>query len=912
MPDWRRIVGERLQSLRLTAAAESALREEMAQHLEDTYRDLRSAGCSEDEAYEKALAELSDGVPLRAEAHRGNRMEKHDAVPAGDLQAGSFWRDLGRDLRYAVRTMRKSPLFVLVVVLTLGLGIGANTTVFTLINTLILNPLPVPDASRLAAMGLQDSGGRTRNGLPQPVSYADLKDYGQRNRVFESLAGYSSPRVVTWQQGTGSHTLFAELVTGNYFATLGLRPALGRFFSPEEDGAPGAHPVAVVNYATWQTLFGGTTDILGKTVRLNHVAFTVIGVAPPKFIGLNAIFGPDLWIPGAMAEALLPNEMAGILSNRQKPGFLGVGRYRAGITKEQAEANLATISADLGREFPDADEGRTTVVLPVRDVMFASAASGSRSIVAAGAVLLAVVGIVLLIACSNVANLLLARSAGRRQEMAVRMAMGASRPRLVRQLLTESVLLGLLSGALGVGIGYVGLHLFFGMLPGAANFIEPKLDGLVLAFALLVSLATGFVFGGIPAFQAARANVADALKEESRSTGRSRRRVSLANALLVGQVAFSFVLLATAALFLRSIGRAYEIDPGFQTAHLSVFMTNPGPAGYGKPQTEAFYQDARDRVMRLPGIESVSWASNMPLWGRSVTGLQIEGRQARSRTEKIRTILNTVDRDYFETAGVKIERGRGFTDADRENGLAVAVVNEKLAQDYWPDGDSLGKRIQLPGEMQMRQIVGVARTANYTNWGEPPQLCVYVPLKQNYMDTMILYVKSQGDPLQVIAPVVREVHAAAPLVTVMSPRTGRQIIDGGLFSARAGVVLLTVFGLLALGLASIGLYGIMAYSVNQRKREIGLRMALGAASGSVLRLILQQGMSLVATGVAIGLGASLVVGRLLSRMLYGVSASDPLSIGGAVLLLVLIALSACYLPARRASRVDPLVALREG
>jgi predicted permease len=474
------------------------------------------------------------------------------------------------------------------------------------------------------------------------------------------------------------------------------------------------------------------------------------------------------------------------------------------------------------------------------------------------------------------------------------------------------VLLGFLSGVVGLFIGYAALRLLFGTLPSAANFVTPKLDATVFAFTLLISLATGFIFGAIPAFKASRASVAETLKQEARTSGVSRSGVTLSNALLVGQVAFSFLLLVTALLFLRSIGRAYQIDPGFQSAHLAVFMTNPGQTGYEKPRTKAFYKEVRERVARVPGVVSVSWASNLPLWGRKVSGLKVEGRQQRSQSEKITTILNTVDRNYFATAGVAIDSGREFTETDQEASTPVAIVNEEIAHDYWPRGDALGKRLQLPGEKQMRQIVGIARTANYSTWGEAPQPCVYVPLEQNYSDAMTLYVRSQGDPQPILITVQREIRAAAPQILASDMRTGREIIDGGLFQAKIGVALLSVFGLLALGLASIGLYGIMAYSVNQRKREIGLRIALGAAQTSVLRLILKQGMSLVLTGVVIGFVAALLVGRLLSRMLYGVSASDPLSVAGAAIVLLAVALLACYLPARWASRVDPLVALREG
>ncbi len=911
MPDWKTLVQQRLSPLRLKAAEESDLTEELAQHLEDRYRELLDAGVAPADAAREALSELDDLHPLRTAIERSRQMPRHDPIPAGGGRPGNFLEDLARDLRYALRTMRKSPLFVLVVVLTLAFGIGANTTVFTVINTLILNPLPVPDSSRLAAVGLAALGTQTKASAPQPVSFADLKELQTRNQVFQSLAGYTSPRVATLQAHAASERMFLELVTSNYFPVLGLRPAAGRFFSPDEDAAPGEHPVAVMNYATWQGRFGGAPNVVGSTLVLNNLSFTVIGVAPPSFLGVNAIFGPDVWVPAAMAERLFPNEMRAVFTDRVKTVFQAVGRLKPGVSRAQAQANLATLAADLAREYPATNEGRTTAVSPIRDVVFGSSGPGANPMIFGSVILLAVVAIVLLIACSNVANLLLARSAARRREIAVRLAMGASRRRLVRQLLTESVLLGCLGGAVGLCVGYSGLRLLFGALPGAANFIQPKLDETVLLFALIVSLVTGLLFGAIPALQASRTGVAGTLKEESPSAGRSRRKLSLANALLVGQVAFSFLLLVTAALFLRSIQRAYQLDPGFQTAHLAVFLTNPGQAGYTKPQTKAFYKAARNRVATLPGVESVSWASSLPLWSRTVNGVEVEGRTQRSRTDKISSIVTTADRDYFETSGVAMVRGRAFTAVDQESSTPVAIVNEKLAHDFWPGDSALGKRIRLPNEKFLRQVVGVARTANYSTWAEPPQLCVYLPLEQNESDAMTLYVRTKGDPAQVLVPVQRELLAAGPRIFVGDLRTGRQIVEGGLFQARMGVSLLGVFGLLALVLASVGLYGIMAYGVSRRKREIGLRMALGAAQSSVLRLILKQGMTLVLTGVAIGFAASLFVERLLSRMLFGVTATDPLSIAAAALVLTSVALLACYLPARWASRVDPLVALRE-
>jgi predicted permease len=803
MHDWKQIVQDRIARLNLKPTAESDVVEELSQHLEDIYRDLQSGGASAEEAYRSALSELDDTYPLRLESGRTQRMPKPHPVPVGEASSGgglaltSFMDVLWRDIRYAGRTMRKAPLFVLFVVLTLGLGIGANTTVFTVINTLILNPLPVPNSSELAAVGLMKARNTSQSSALLPLSYADLKDYRDRNRVFRSLAGYTSSRPITWQAAAASTGLFGELVTGNYFSTLGLKPVTGRFFLPDEDTTPGARPVAVLNYGTWQSHFGGAADIVGKTLRLNHVEFTVVGVAPPHFIGVNGIFGPDVWIPAAMAEQLLPSEMQGAFSDRSKAFFQGVGRLNPGIGVAQAKANVTTIAADLARAYPAIDEGHAAAAVPVRDVLLANTGSGSTQIVVASFGLLIVVGIVLLIACSNVANLLLARSAARQQEMAIRLAIGASRHRLMRQLITESVLLGLLSGVVGVFIAYTGLHLLFGALPSSANFVTPKLDTTVLAFALAISVATGFLFGTLPAFKASYGDVAETLKEEARTTGRSRRRVSLANVLLVSQVAFSFLLLMTAALFLRSIGRAYDLDPGFQTAHLAVFFTNPQQAGYARPQLKAFGKEVRQRVAQMPGVESTSWASNMPLWARPVSGLQVEGYQPRSQADKISTIINTVDTEYFETAGVFLESGREFTGVDQESSVPVAIVNEKMAHDYWPKGNALGKRIQLPGEKQKRQIIGVVRNASYTNWGEPPQLCVYVPLEQNYGGVMALYVRSRGNPQQIILPVQREMHAVAPQIVISNPRTGREIIDGGLFGPRMGVALLSVFGLLA-------------------------------------------------------------------------------------------------------------------
>ncbi|MEN3336759.1 MAG: hypothetical protein V7647_435 [Acidobacteriota bacterium] len=907
MADWRRIVRTRLTDLRLTASAEAELTEELAQHLEDLHGDLQSGGATYEDAYRETLSELDDICALRSGIERNQLMAKHDAVPAGDATSATFVDDLRRDLRYAGRTLRTNPLFVLVVLVTLGLGIGANTTVFTVVNTLILSPMPVRAPGELVAVASVASTGTAQANTLMPLSRPNFTDYQAHNSVFSGLAGYAPKRALTWQDHDAPQPLLSEFVTGDYFPILGVGAAMGRTFGLEGDNAADPQAVAVLNYGTWQTRFGAAADIVGRPIRLNNAIVTVIGVTPPGFIGVNGLVGPDIWLPLRLADQLLPDEMRAAVTDRSRPLLQGVARLKRGVTVAQAQANVTALATTLAREYPAANEGQTVTVRPVGDVLFGGASTMVRF---ASAVLAMVAGVVLLIACSNVANLLLARSAARQQEMAVRVALGASRARLVRQLLTESVCLGLLSGGVGLVIGYFAMQLLARSLPATGIFTTPSLGGAVLLFTLLMSLVTGFVFGVVPALSLSRTGVSGVL-QEARTAGQGARRVTVANALLVGQVALSFVLLVTASLFLRSIERAYEIDPGFQADHLVVFITNPGQAGYDETHTKAFYRNVAERAARLPGAESVAWASNMPLFARPVGGLRIDGRPRPSPTDSSTTIVNTVSGGYFHTSGVAIEKGREFTDDDRPTSRPVAIVNEKLAQDYWPGEDAIGRRLQIPGERQMREIVGVARTANYSSFGEPPQQSVYVPLEQNTLPAMTLYVRSTGDPAHMVDAVRREIQAAGPQVLVSGVRTGRQVIDGSLFQARAGVALLSVFGLLALGLASIGLYGILAYAVNQRQREIGLRMALGASQLRVLRMVVQQGMSLVVIGMTIGCGAALLVARVLSRMLFRVGAGDPVSLIGAALLLGAVALVACYLPARRATRVDPLVALRQ-
>lgn len=909
MPEWNLEIRKRLAGLNLRPEREEEIVEELSDHLQQRFEELRARGVAEDEALGEVLAEL-DWTDLVPELQVSEKTPWTDSEPQGAAPSGHFLEDLWKDLRFALRMLRKSPGFTAVAVLTLALGIGANTAVFTVVDSLILNPLPVENISTLAAVNTTQAKKTAQSGDLQAISYLNLKDIRDRTHAFRSLAGHSYPMAVTMTDKDQPRRVFAEIVTANYFETLGLHPFLGRFFLPSEDTTPGAAPVAVLGYTAWQSRFGGDPGILGRTIQLNETPFTIIGVGPKGFKGVYAVFGPDLWVPSMMAQQVLSAEQRNALSDRALALFTGIGRLQPGVTLAQAQAEMKITGAALEKEDPTANEGK---VLTVTQLIEAAYGPERQPVVFGGFLLMAIVGFVLLIACSNVANLLLARASARRQEIAVRMALGAGRRRLVRQLLTESVLLGLFSGALGFAFGYGGCRILESLRPVeyAQNLADLRLNTPVFVFAFAVAILTGLIFGIVPALRSSRVSVSEVLKEETRNAGRSRSRVTLANALLAGQVAASLVLLVVASLFLRSIEREYVIDPGFQTKHLALFMLYPGQAGYDRARTEQFYKQSLDRIGRIPGVASVSWASNLPLWEGKETGFAIEGQEARKKSEAISAIVDTVDLNYFYTMGIPLLAGRDFSENDRDISTPVAIINDTMAARYWPNQDPLGKRFQLPQGKAFLQVIGVAKTTNYQTLGEPPQPCVYLPLRQNFADTMNLYLRSERDPSTILSAVQEEIHSLDPGLPVEDIRTGTKIIDQALWWSKIGVGLLGVFGFLALGLASVGLYGIMAYSVNQRRREIGVRMALGASHGNVSLLVLRQGMTVVGSGVVVGMTLSLLLGRVLSRFLYGVSGSDPLSLGAASLALLAVAFVACYLPARSASRVDPLVALRE-
>jgi putative ABC transport system permease protein len=815
---------------------------------------------------------------------------------------------LWQDLRYSLRTLVRTPAFTAAAVLSLALGVGANTTIFTLINALFLNPLPVDRPSELVAVNTLDRKNTTQFGNIMPLSYPNLIDLRAGTQVFTGLAGYSAAVGLALSDGGQPEPLFSQLVTANYFDVLGLRPAAGRFFLPEEDRTPGTHPVVVLNHRFWQRRFGERADAVGRTIRLNATDFTIVGVAPRGFLGVSTMFGPDVWLPAMMAPVMLPRESAGMLTDRSALSFSGAARLVQGVTVQQAQAQLSTLARGLEESYPGQNTGRGVSVLPIAE---ATIFPGMRQGLLLGSiVLMIVVGLVLLIACSNVANLLLARASSRRQEMAIRLALGAGRRRIIRQLLTESLVLAVGGGALGLLIGVWGRNVLWSFRPVANNFIDLTIDGRVVAFGAALSLLTGIVFGIVPAWHASRSPVGHALND-ARAAGSSGRGAAVRHALVVGQMALSLAALVAAALFLRSIQQAYAIDPGFDASKLAVLSVNPQQARYDQPRTEQFYREVRERLSGVPGVESISWATNQPLWAKVYRRISLDGQVQQDGTTSVLSLLNTVDVGYFRTLGVALRRGRDFSAGDRPETRAVAIVNDTMAAKYWRGQDPIGRHLQVDGESAPREIVGVVETTKYQTLGESAQSCIFLPLSQNYSDAMVLYVRTDGDPASMVGTIQREVRALGQDVPISYGTSVPSLLSQSLWMVKFGGGLLAAFGILALALASVGIYGVMAYSVAQRTREMGLRIALGANPSAVRFLVLRHAMKLVAIGLGLGLACALLLGRTMTSLLYGLGSADVLSLSVASLTLVVVAAIASYLPARRASRIDPAVSLRE-
>jgi predicted permease len=817
--------------------------------------------------------------------------------------------NLLQDLRFALRLLDRNRAVTVVAVLSLALGIGANTTVFTLVNAILLQPLMVRDIDRLVLIQTTEMRNNTlvTLGGTSRLNFEDLRD---QNTVLSgaTLTGFVGLAL----SGNGEpEQVFGQMVSGNYFDVLGAPMAAGRGFLPEEDQRFGEHPVTVLAYSLWQRRFGGDPNIVGQKIRLNGHDFTVIGVTAQGFRGTQPVGGPDLWVAFAMNQQLLASGLpAEQYKSRRGLVYQAFGRLKDGVSLEQARANVDAIGKSLEASFPNDNRGRTYTLAPMADG--AMPPQFRQQLVLSGAIGMVVVGLVLLIACGNVANLLLARASARRQEIAVRLSMGASRARLVRQLLTESLILSIAGGAVGLLIAYWARAVLWALRPPfmQANFIDLDFDGRVLAFAAIVSLATGVIFGLMPALQSSRPDLVVELKERTTQTSGSRW-YNIRHLLVVGQLALSLVALVSAGLFLRSLANAQEIELGFDTSGLMVMGINAGNQGYDEARGRDLYRRVLERLAGVPGVQSATVSTGVPLFagGFQRTTFRDDQDVKDPRNGRL-TPINEVGPRYFETLGIPILQGRPFNDNDRLGSAPVIIINETMAKQFYPNEQALGRRLYIFGRPEAREIVGIAKTIKYNGVGEADTPHMYVPLDQSYQSQVIVQARTNGNPDSVLGTVRRELQALEPTMPLQNVNTYSTILRTSLWAPRFGTSLLAVFGMLALVLAAIGLYGVISYGVSQRTREIGIRMALGASERDVRGMVVRQGLLLAAAGVVIGLLAAFGLARFVTSLLFSVSGADPVTFGGVAVMLLVVALAATYFPARKASRVDPVDALR--
>jgi predicted permease len=823
--------------------------------------------------------------------------------------AGNFQQDL----RGGLRMLKKSPGFTFVAVLSLALGIGANTAIFTIINAVFLHPLPVEEPSRLAEMFTRDTLTVDTNANFQltPTSLPNYEDYRDQNNVFSGLGLVTFPIPLNWGGQAEPKQLNAMLVSGNFFDVLGVKPYRGRTFIADGDKKIGGNPEVVLSYSLWVRQFGSDDKFIGQTITLNGTPYTVVGIAPPSFKGIVSLGRPDvLWIPITMRDYVLTGQLKNLENNRRFRWTSIVGRLKPQVGIGEAQAAMKTIAAALEKEYPRDNKGRTVELYPLNES--ALGINQRKQFSLAGGVLMSVVGLVLLIACVNLANLLLAQAAKREKELSIRAAMGAGRFRLVRQLLTESTVLSVLGGLAGLLVAYWGRNALWSFRPPflLEGSVDLSFDARVLGFTLLISLFTGLIFGIIPAIKASGTDVNEVLKTGGRGGALGWTHNRLRGLLVISEIALALVALVGSGLFLRSMQNAQQYNPGFESQNLFQMVFDLGALRYDESHGQQFFRDVVERAKTAPGVVHASVSSNGIFGGGLLATVFHEGEQSDPNNRGTLVNFDDVTPGHFETMRIPLLSGRDFTDFDRENTTRVAVINEAMAKMLWPGQEPLGKRFAIVTEPQLVQVVGVVGTAVIGQIGEDPQPIAYLPMRQQYSPGATLVVRTTGSPEALLGAVRTQVQQIDKNLAFTNAQTVQQILGQGLWPARMGAALLGLFGALALILASIGIYGVLAYSVAQRTSEIGLRMALGAQPRQVLGLVLRQGMLLALIGATAGILVALPVARMAAGLLYGVSATDPLTYMGITLLLMGVALLACYLPARRATRIDPLVALR--
>ena len=822
-----------------------------------------------------------------------------------------------QDLRYGMRMLLKQPGFALISVLTIALGIGANTAIFSVVNAVLLRPLPYQEPERLVKV-LQSNTSPGKSAMPSLWSYPRFEVLRDHNESFSRIAVYCK-RAFNLTGTEDPEHLQTEFVSADYFPLLGIEAATGRTFLPEEDRTLAANAVAVVSFGFWQRRLGGDPDAVGKIIELDKHPLTIVGVLPRGFKGQSGV--ADVWMPAMMAPALLSPQ---VLTQPRLYWAEVIARLKPEVTKEQAQGEMNLLHEQVEKLFPGPTGSRpsgsgkeTFALVSLKD------ASVDPAIRSSFLILLAAVGFVLLIACANTAGLLLARAVARRKEFAVRLALGATRRRIISQLLTESVLLSLMGGGLGVLVAMWGVDLLKTFRPSDTaqfwtayartfDFFSIGVDGPVLVFNFMLAVVTGLLFGLIPALQASRADVNEALKDSPSSPGAGvNRRLNVRSLLIVGEIALSLVLLAGAGLMINSLLRLNAIELGFEPKDVLTMRV------YARDAKIAFYEQLLERAARLPGVENAAVASNAPLMGSAgMSPLEIEGRPEADEKEPGFVNIESIAPGYFSTLRIGLLRGRGFTEQDRIGAKRVAIINRVAAERFFPDEDPIGKRIKIyftPGyetSDQFIEIVGIANDVKYGRIEELPEPDLYLSYLQPVDTPSLLIVRASGDRQSLVSALRREVAALDRNMPVYDVKTMAERASEVTSRTRFSAVLLGLFAGLALILSAIGIYGVMAYTVAQRTREIGIRMALGAQAEDVVRLVVGDAIVLTFAGLTLGLAAAYAATRLLVNQLYGVSTSDPITFAAISVLVVGMALAACFIPARRATKVDPMVALR--
>jgi putative ABC transport system permease protein len=809
-----------------------------------------------------------------------------------------------QDVKYGIRMLFRSPAFTALAVLTLALGIGANTAVFGVINAFMLRPLPGKDNSRLLVIADR----RPDDGELRDVSYPDYVDYRNHADAFSDMTVYANG-LVGLAADNRTERILTQYTAGNFFSFLGLQPAAGRFFYPGEGESAGSQQFVVLGYRYWQRRFASSPSVVGKAVVVNGIPSTIVGVAPEELIGAYTPIESDAYLTLGLAH-----EYDKLFTDRAARNLRVLGRPKPGVSNSQARSSLQVAAAQLAQQYPETNKGIVPDV--VLETLARPEADAEKSNPVAAAAFLGMVGLVLIITCVNVANLVLVRASARFKEMAIRASLGAGRARIFRQLLTESVVLSLLGGLAGALLGW-----WFTYLIGSLRFpmsltirLNLGFDWRVFGYIALIVFASGLAVGVVPAWRASRMNLNAVLREGGRSGGAGASHQRLRSVLVAAQVAVTLVVLITAGLFVRSLESARNIDLGFNSAGVLNAGMDPSQIGYDAARGVNFFRTVKERVQSTPGVQSASFAYSTPM-GYYNFGTRVwkEGQKNLPPNEVLRSGYNPVDEDYFSTLQIPILHGRGFTKQDQASSLLVAVVNETMAKRLWPGEDPIGHHFSYDkADAPPVEVVGVAKNSRYFNAMEDATEFFYVPLTQHYMPLRVLHVRASVPPLTLANPLQTVIHDLEPNLPVYDVELLSQSLEGpnGFFLPRMGAIFASIFGFLGLVLALVGVYGIISYAVTLRTHEIGVRMALGAQSGNVLAMILRQGLVLTGWGLLAGLLLSFGVTRFMKSLLFEISAFDPLTYGCVSLLLLGVALVACYLPSRRATTVDPLVALR--